>query len=179
MNHDNIKEKFPEYMSEGIMPEEVKAHLEFCKECRDELSILQSLKETSVPEPGEMFFEALPQKIRMSLKEEKKSPFLRRRVPAFASIALVIAAGYVYYTVNRMPVGENDLFSDPFAPQVYDLSGLSADNIPSIADSMEEYEAYLPSGETTFLRELASLREEEMDLLYDNLETKNKNGGVL
>ncbi len=179
MNHDNIKEKLPEYIKEGIMPEEIKAHLESCKECRDELSILQSLKETSVPDPGAMFFETLPQKIRMSLKPEKNKSIFARLVPAFASIALVIALGYIYQMTNKTPLDDWPLFSDPFASQVYDLDELSADNIPLIADSMEEDEAYLPSGETTFLGEIASLSEEEMELLYDNLETKDNKGGIL
>lgn len=178
LGHEDIKERLPEYMKEGVMPDEVKAHLESCKECRDELSILQSLKEISVPDPGAMFFETLPQKIRMSLKEQRKSMSLRRLVPAFASIALVIAVGYIYYMTNKTPLDDWSLFSDPFASQVYDLDELSADNIPSIADSMEE-EAYLPSGETTFLRELAALSEEEMELLYDNLKTKDNKGGIL
>jgi PHP family Zn ribbon phosphoesterase len=178
-NHDDIKEKLPEYISDGFMPEEVKAHLKTCKECRDELSILQALKETSVPEPGEMFFETLPQKIRVLLREKKKKSIFLRLVPAFASIALVIAVGYIYHVTNKTPLDDWPLFSDPFASQVYDLDELSADNIPSIADSIKDEDAYLPSGETTFLRELASLSEEEMELLYDNLKTKNKNGGML
>ena len=179
LSHDDIKERLPEYIKEGIMPGEVKAHLESCKECRDELSILQLLKETSVPDPGAMFFETLPQKIRMLIKEQRKSMFFRRLVPAFALIALVIAAGYIYHITNKTPLDDWSLFSDPFASQVYDLSGLSADNIPSIADSMEDDEAYLPSGETTFMGEIASLSEKEIELLYDNLETKDKKGGIL
>lgn len=178
MNHDDIKERLPEYIRDGFMPEEVKVHLKICKECSEELSILQSFKETSVPDPGGMFFETLPQKIRTSLKEQKKSMFLRRLVPAFALIALVIAVGYIYHMTNKTPLDDWSLFSDPFASQVYDISGLSPDNIPSIAYSMEE-EAYLPSGETTFLRELAALSEEEMELLYDNLKTKDNKGGIL
>jgi len=179
LGHDDIKERLPEYVRDGFMPEEVKVHLKTCKECSEELSILRSLKEAPVPDPGAMFFETLPQKIRMSLKEQRKSMFLRRLVPAFASIALVIAVGYIYHITNKTPLDDWSLFSDPFASQVYDLDELSADNIPSIADYMEEDEAYLPSGETTFLGELASLSEKEIELLYNNLETKNKNGGVL
>lgn len=175
-SHEDIKERLPEYLREGFVPDEVNAHLEACSECSEEISLLRALKGDLVPEPGGMFFETLPQKVRVSLKR-KKGIFVRL-VPAFALIALVVVAGYIYHTMRMPQVEEGFLFSDPFATQVYELSGLSADDIPSIAETIKGNEIYLLE-ETPFLREVASLSSEEIAGLYEVLNIKKKNGGVL
>ncbi len=176
-SHEDIKEKLPEYIREGLIPDEVKAHLRECKECSQEVSLLWTLNKASVPEPGDMFFETLPQKVKASLNEKKKSVFFGL-APAFALIALVVVAGYIYYMMKIPQEDEGFLFSDPFAPQVYDLSGLNADDIPSIASAIKEDEIYFPE-ETPFLREFASLSSEEMEDLYEALNIEKEKGGVL
>lgn len=174
--HEDIKERLPEYVREGLIPDEVKAHLKTCSECSQEVSLLQALNEISVPEPGGMFFETLPQKFRISLKR-KKSIFFRL-VPAFALIVLVVVAGYIYHMVKIPQINKGFLFSDPFASQVYDLSILNADDIPSVAEVIEGDEIYL-SDETPFLREFASLSSGEIEELYESLKIEKENGGVL
>jgi hypothetical protein len=129
-----------------------------------------------VPEPVDMFFETLPQRVRASLYEKKKSIFLRL-APVFAVIVLVVITGYIY-NLTKTPEVDEVSFSDPFAPQVYDLSGLIMDDIPSIADTIDDNEIYLPE-ETSFLREFASLSSEELYDLYEALNIKKENGGVL
>lgn len=175
LDHKEIKQRLPEYVKEGLIPDEVKTHLKTCKECEEELSILQTLKETPVPEPGGMFFETLPQKVRASLKKEKKRSIFFRLAPAFALIVLVVVAGYIYNIITIPTADEELLFSDPLAFQIYDLSSLSADDIPSISVVIEKDELYL-SDETPYLREFAYLSSEEMDDFYDKLTIKN--GGV-
>lgn len=175
LNHKEIKQRLPEYVRDGLIPDEVKAHLKTCKECEEELSILQTLKETPVPEPGGMFFETLPQKVRASLKKEKKKSIFFRLAPAFALIVLVVVAGYIYNIITIPTADEELLFSDPLAFQIYDLSSLSADDIPSISVVIEKDEIYL-SDEPPYLREFAYLSSEEMESLYEELATEN--GGV-
>lgn len=135
-----------------------------------------ALNKAPVPEPVDMFFDTLPQKVRMLLKEKKKSIFLRL-APVFAVIVLVVITGYIYNLTKTPEVNEVS-FSDPFAPQVYDLSGLNADDIPSIAETIEGDEIYL-SEETSFLREFAFLSSEEVEDLYEVLNIEKENGGVL
>ncbi len=98
-SHEDIKEKLPEYIRETHMPDEVEAHLKECCECREEVSLLRELHDMPVPEPGDMFFETLPQRVRVSLKDKKKSLFFRL-APVFALIALVVTAGYIYYMIK-------------------------------------------------------------------------------
>lgn len=174
LGHEEIKERLPEYIREGLIPDEVKAHLKTCKECRQEVSLLQALNEALVPEPGDMFFETLPQRVRMSLKEKKRSIFFRL-APAFALIALVVAIGYIYSVIPIPTTDEEIMFTDPFAFQAYDISDLSEDDVPLISGAIEEDEIYL-SDETGYLREFAYLSSEEMDDFYDKLIIKN--GGV-
>ncbi len=175
LDHEEIKQRLPEYVRDGLIPDEIKAHLKTCKECEEELSILQTLKETPVPEPGGMFFETLPQKVRASLKKEKKKSIFFRLAPAFALIVLVAVAGYIYNIITIPTADEELLFSDHLAFQIYDLSSLSADDIPSISVVIEKDEIYL-SDETPYLREFAYLSSEEMENLYEELATEN--GGV-
>ncbi len=175
-SHEDIKEKLSEYIKGGLVPDEVRTHLKTCKECSQEVSLLRALNEVSVPEPGDMFFETLPQRVRASLHEKKKSIFFRL-APAFALIVLVVITGYIY-NLTKTPEVDEVSFSDPFAPQVYDLSGLITDDIPSIADTIDDNEIYLPE-ETSFLREFASLSSEELEDLYEALNIKKENGGVL
>ncbi len=175
LGHEEIKERLPEYVREGLIPDEVKAHLKTCKECEEELSILQALKEAPVPEPGGMFFETLPQKIRASLKKEKKKSFFFRLAPAFAVIMLVVAISYIYSVIPIPATDEEIMFTDPLASQAYDLSDLSAEDVPLISGGIEEDEIYL-SDETSYLREFAYLSSEELESLYEELATEN--GGV-
>jgi len=176
LNHEDIKERLPEYIRAEAVPAEVKAHLEKCIECSREISLLQALNEAAVPEPGNMFFETLPQKVRISLKRKKS--FLLRLAPAFALIAIAVAAGLIYYMTSEPHFDNGFLLSDPFASPVYELSGLSPDDLPSISDTIQDEEIYLSEG-TPFQWEFAALSSEEMKDLYENLKIKKENGGVL
>lgn len=176
LNHEDIKEKLPEYIRAKAVPDEVKTHLEKCIECSQEISLLQALNEAVVPEPGNMFFETLPQKVRISLK--RKKGFLLRLAPAFALITVAVAAGFIYYMASEPHLDNGLLLSDPFASQVYELSGLSPDDLPSISDTIQDEGIYL-SKETPFQWEFAALSSEEMKDLNENLKIKEENGGVL
>lgn len=176
LNHEDIKERLPEYIKEAAIPDEVKTHLGKCIECSQELSLLQALNKATVPEPGNMFFETLPQKVRISLK--RKKGFLLRLAPAFALIAVAVAAGFIYHMTSEPHLDNGFLLSDPFASQVYELSGLSPDDLPSISDTIQDEEIYL-SEETPFQWEFATLSSEEMKDLNENLKIKKENGGVL
>jgi len=176
LNHEDIKEKLPEYIRAEAVPDEVKTHFEKCIECSQEISLLQALNEATVPEPGNMFFETLPQKVRISLK--KKKSFLLRMAPAFALIAVAVVTGFIYHVTSKPHLDNGFLFSDPFASQVYELSGLSPDDLPSISDTIQYEEIYL-SEETPFHWEFAALSSEEMKDLNENLKIKKENGGAL
>lgn len=176
-NHEEIGERLPEYSRCTALPDEVASHLKECTECRREIALLQELSGTEVPEPGGLFFETLPQKVRLSLQVKKKS-FFYRFAPVFAMLVLAVTAGYIYFMVQS-PVQLDELyaFTDPFAPQLYDLSELSEDDIPSIPDNGEGEELYA-SEATLFFRDFSYLSSEEMEALYEALSIEQTNGGV-
>jgi hypothetical protein len=177
LDHEEIRERLPDYSRGTHLPDEVASHLKECSECRKEIALLQELSGSEVPEPGGLFFETLPQRVRLSLQVKRKS-FFYRFAPVFAMIFLAVTAGYIYFTVQS-PVQIEELyaFSDPFAPQIYDLSDLSEDDIPLIPDTVDGEELYA-SETTPFFRDLSSLSTEEMEVLYEDLSIEQTNGGV-
>jgi hypothetical protein len=175
-NHDEIRENLPEYTRSGDIPDNVREHLSICRECREEFSLLQELNKMQVPEPNGLFFETLPQKIRVSVKQPGKKWF-SRLVPAFASVCLVIIAAYAFLTLGTGPVDEGLEFIDPFAPEIYDLSGINAEDIQPIEETFSGDEIYLAEEETLYT-EFAYLSDEEIEALYEALGNE-QNGGVL
>ncbi len=176
-SHEEVIEKLPEYVKRGFIPDDIRTHIDTCGECSQEFFLLTALNEVSVTEPGDMFFDALPQKIRASAKREKKG-FFFRLIPVFALFAVLVIGGYVYYMVKMPGAGDGFLFSDPFASHVYDLNGLNPGDIPSIDDTIVEFEMYL-SGGSPYIREFASLDSDELEDLYEALSLQKENGGVL
>jgi hypothetical protein len=178
LSHEDIKTRLPEYISGVSMPEEVETHLKECRECMEEASLLREILEIKVPDPGNMFFKTLSQKVRVSLKEKKKGLFLRF-APAFTLLLLVVTTGYLYYRLKTPDMaGEELSFSNPLASQPYDLSGFSVEDIPSINENLEG-EALYDTEDISFAEEFASLNAEEIEALYESINMNNKNGGVL
>jgi hypothetical protein len=74
--HDeNIKDLLPAYREQGLDPREldrVRIHLDSCGDCRAELALLGLLAEESVPDPGEEFWAAMPERVRRAVHEQKE-----------------------------------------------------------------------------------------------------------
>jgi hypothetical protein len=176
-NHEEIRERLPEYIKSGQVPDWVKNHIMECSECKMDFSMLLELHKVPVPESGEMFFETLPQKVVASLN--KKRSFFWRLIPALSIITLFIIAGSIYYLLRTSPENGALLFTDPLSYQIHDLSILSEDEIPLITiGEIKEDEIYL-SGETHLFEELVYLSAGELEELSKALETKKEKGGVL
>jgi hypothetical protein len=176
-NHEEIRERLPEYIKSGQVPDWVKNHIMECSECRMDFSMLLELHKVPVPDPGEMFFETLPQRVVASL--DKRKNFFLRFVPALSIITLFIIAGSIYYLLRTSSENGTLLFTDPLSYQIHDLNILSEDDIPSITlGEIKENEIYL-SGETRLFEELVYLSAEELEELIKALETKKEKGGVL
>jgi hypothetical protein len=170
-NHEQIKSKLPEYIRGDSLPDEIDAHLKECSECRNEASLLRDLLHVPVPEPGGMFFDTLPQKVRASLSNDRKSPFFRL-APAFGLIALLIITGFIYYVIKTPDTAE-DLYSfiDPLTSQIYDLSDVQEDDIPSAIEIIEGEERLL-SDVSLFSGEFAYLSADEMETIYETINTQ-------
>ena len=170
--HDEIKEELPRYIKEGLLPDEVKEHLEACSECSEDGYLLKAINRCHVPEPGGMFFETLPQKVRASVHIKKRNIFFRF-TPVFALIVLVIAGSYIYHFAGISETDGLYVFSDPLSQPVYNLSALNPEDVP-FNEIIEEDGIFLD--ESNFLMEFVSLNADEIEGLFEALE---KNGGVL
>lgn len=79
MKCKNIREKLTEYLDGGLSPElrkDIETHIGDCVSCRRELEslkkILSSVKEVSVPDPGELFWVNFLPEVRRKISEENK-----------------------------------------------------------------------------------------------------------
>ncbi len=74
--HDeNIKDLLPAYREQVLdQPEldRVRIHLESCEDCRRSLVLLELLAEESVPDPGEAYWAALPERVHRAVREAKE-----------------------------------------------------------------------------------------------------------
>jgi hypothetical protein len=74
-NDENTKDLLPAYREQGLDPREmdrVRIHLEACEDCRADLDLLGLLAEESVPDPGEAFWLAMPERVHRAVQEEKE-----------------------------------------------------------------------------------------------------------
>ena len=76
---NDIKELLPLYRSRELDEPErklVEEHLRSCRDCRTELSLLEMMAEEAVPDPGEAFWAAMPERIEREVRLQKmKRPF--------------------------------------------------------------------------------------------------------
>ncbi|MDI6890757.1 MAG: zf-HC2 domain-containing protein [Thermodesulfovibrionales bacterium] len=188
LDHNKIKEILPKYL-EGSLPEEmrndVKAHLKDCQDCRDELSFITELVRIEVPDPGDLFWEILPQKVRGAVETKRdkrfslKSLFLRR-LPAVAAIAALLLLVLIYTNTKKKGIPELEQTLTPSTVTVLDYSDITEKDIPIITERLAVDELYLCSENFTgysYYVEFASLDSKEMDSLYEALKKEQGTGG--
>ncbi len=182
LTHEEIKERLPEYFREEDIPEEIKAHIDSCADCREEFLFLAGLREAGaagIHENADLFFKTLPRKVRISLKGRKtRRNLLFRFASAAALIVIIIAIGYFH-----QPKTPEETYpsSDPFSYQFTDLSWIRENDIPSIADTLESNGAYAGEKnpfEYSYHKELVSLSSENIKSFVETLDSKQKKGGV-
>jgi len=188
--HEEITELLPEHLK-GSLPRElgneVQAHLEGCEECRNEVSFLREIVESEVPDPGDLFWQSLPRRVRLTIEEKKKQRkrfllgFLGRRLPVAAAIALalLLTLTYIYPFKDKASV-QDPFFKDPLTASVSDYSDATEKDIPLIAEEITIDESYLPREnylELSYHKEFASLSAGEMESLYEVLKEEHQSGG--
>ena len=192
LDHDRIKDTLPDYLK-GFLPEEMRSeienHIKDCVDCREELSFIKELVEIEVPDPGDLFWQTLPQRVRGTVEEKKekrysfKSLFFRP-LPIAATIAGLFLLVLTYTTTMQKKeikeISEAEPFSSPFTVAVVDYSSISEKDIPLIEERLDINEVYLPPGnllEFSYYKEFASLSSKELDSLYEVLKKEKTNGG--
>ncbi len=184
-DHNGIKEMLPEYLKGSLTEEfrgDIEAHLEECRECRDELSFITKLIDINVPDPGELFWKTLPLKVRGAVEREKagrfslKSLLRQLPLPVAAATALLLILIVTYVKKEEQTPELALFFKDPFTAEVMDYSGITEKDIPLTIDRVTDKAMYIQPEDFedySYYREFASLSSKEMESLYEALKTGN------
>jgi hypothetical protein len=182
--HDEIKEMLPEYikgsLSEGLK-KDVKTHLKKCQECKEEASFLSELIKIDVPDPGNLFYKTLLQRVKGALKEESESRFSLRAI-FLRPIPIAIAAAFILFltfifTRNGKIKEFDPFFKDPFTVSVLDYSNINEKDIISKDLSIDERYINGDFMGYSYVREFAYLDSNEINSLYEALKREQKTGG--
>lgn len=182
--HDEIKEMLPEYLRDALsegLKKDVKAHLKKCQECKEEASCLSELIKIDVPDPGELFYKTLSQRVKGALKDENEGSFslwslFFRPIPVAITAAFILLLTFTL-TRNGKIKGFDPFFKDPFTVSVLDYSGLSEKDIISKDLSIDERYIHEDFMGYSYVREFAYLNPSEIDGLYEALKKEQKTGG--
>lgn len=185
--HEEIKEMLPDYLN-GSLTEDtrnnIETHLKECKECRNELAFISGIASVDVSDPGDLFWQTLPKRVRGAIEKERVDRFSLRRLllrplPVAAAIAALLLLVFTY-TKREEPLELDPFFNDPFTVAVLDYNGITERDIPLITESLISDELYLISEnftEHSYHREFSSLGSKEMEGLYEALKKEQLTGG--
>jgi hypothetical protein len=127
-----IKDLLPAYVEQGLGREgmqSVKDHIDRCADCRAEVSLLRSMAEEPVPDPGPAFWASMPDRVYRQVQEELRRPagkgfdagrFLQRcTLPrwAFTTATLGVVLVLSWFIVRQIPQNK-----EANLPQGYELS---------------------------------------------------------
>lgn len=188
LSHKDIKFLLADYKKGklgGDIESMIKAHLNECEECKEELSLINELCDINIPDPGDLFWEALPRRvIDVSRNKDRRVGLLHwliRPVPALTGlifIVLVTAISLYFYTKTGdfyMPGS-----GDPLSVSLVELSDLQEKDIVNTLEDMivEDPEiAYeLTFNGNSIYLDIAYLTETEMGSLENILKTEMKGG---
>ncbi|MBI5180085.1 MAG: zf-HC2 domain-containing protein [Nitrospirae bacterium] len=186
LNHEKIKEMLPEYLRGSLSEElkkDVKAHLKKCHECKEEIFYLSELIKIDVPEPGDLFYKTLPQRVKGSLKDESERRFSLRSIffrPILAATAAVFIALIIFTFTRNGKIKEFDpFFKDPFTASVLDYSDIDISERDIVSKDLAIDERYIHEDFMgySYVREFAYLDSNEIDGLYEALKKEQKIGG--
>ena len=186
--HKEIKDLLPEYLNNSLSNEvrnRIDTHLEECRECRVELSFISELRGAEDPDPGDLFWATLPQRVRSAIKEENSRRFTLRPLffkglAASAAVAALLFLVLTYTGTKKNVDITSDLFYDPYSAEVMDYSDLTAKDIPAISGNTadDDLSVYPQSAaEHSLYSEVASLNSGEIEGLCEALKNEQKAGG--
>ncbi|MCK9418537.1 MAG: zf-HC2 domain-containing protein [Nitrospirae bacterium] len=204
-NDETIKELLPAYREQVLDPLEkltVVSHLASCDDCRTELALLSMMAEETVPDPGEAFWAAMPDRVSQAVQKSqtKRKTFdlswllSRMTLPRWTWAAatmgtvLIISWFFVMPLQNRMemPQSQGNEFADETAAtgsvSVADLDNNELSTIDSWAGSelasiAQEAEPVLGNGrDVDIYEELEALNAGEIKRLSKMLEQVRQEG---
>jgi anti-sigma factor RsiW len=204
-NDKTIKELLPAYMEQALDQAEklrVVSHLASCDDCRTELSLLRMMSEETVPDPGEAFWAAMPERVSQAVQKrltKKKTFDLSRLLDrmtfprwtwAAATVGTVLLISWFVITPvqknTELPQSEADEFSDELsATGSVSVADLDHDEVSTIdtwagselASIGQEAEPVLVSGrDINIYEEFEDLNAREVERLSKMLEQIRREG---
>lgn len=185
-NHGEIREMFPEYLK-GTLSEDlrktIEVHIRECSSCRSELSMMSELVSLDAPDPGDLYWATLPQKVEGLVRERKDNHFPARSlflkfVPAAAALAILLVL--LLTGAGRNLLYESGTYNDPSRVTYSDYDDLTQEDIYVLTDKTAGDTLYMEPEdilEYSYHGEFASLSSEEIDSLYEALKTEKTLGG--
>ncbi len=185
-DHEEIRELLPECLKDtlaGDVKDRVESHLKDCTDCRDEMAFLAGITRVEAPDPGDLFWNTLPRKVKHAIEEKKPGfslKYLFGGLPVAAVAALLLLVLISSPARKKNVPAQDIIFGDPLSASVSDYHDITEKDIPEITAQLTDDELYLPHENFTghsYYREVASLSATEMDSLYKALERKQPAGG--
>jgi len=183
--HNRVMAQLADYLH-GNLDETARTvvdrHLSECNECREELAVLKTLQDLEVPDPGELYWKTLPQRVRVTVEERRRRPLSILesffRPLSVATAALLIVVSLLLYMKVFRDGGFDPLFEDPLAAESIDYSEIPESAIPPIRVA-----GYEPDGnggysyDYSFYEDLETMGPEELDSLLKTLDGNQYYGG--
>jgi Putative zinc-finger len=205
-NDFNIKELLPSYEEQALDPTDTKRvedHLALCEECRLEASLLRTMVADVVPDPGDAFWSAMPDRIYRAVQEQKlhKKRFSiswftdRLAMPRWVLAASTVGVAIVISLLSlrslqpggKIPFSPGYEFSDEITgSRLMNVSELSQDEAAAIdtwtgkelTSIAQEAEPVLVSNRNDDIdEELGELNSKEIQRLAQMLDQWKQQGG--
>jgi anti-sigma factor RsiW len=149
-----IKELLPEYQAQQLQNAEkdrIEKHLESCEDCRTEVALLHMMEEETIPDPGEAYWAAMPDRVYRAVEAHKARNrgfdlswlldwfMMPRWVVAAATAVMVLALSwYVIHPLPNQPGAPApkgyDLSDEIAGSEEPHLSSLDTDQLATVAD---------------------------------------------
>lgn len=201
----DIKELLPVYLEQGLDGPErirVETHLNRCEDCRAELSLLRMMAESTVPDPGAVFWSTMPERVfrAVQMDKAKKWPFdvswlvdrlsLPRWVFGTAAVGIVLIVSWLAVHSlqhgSEMRVSQGYELSDgPVVADEVTINELDDDQLDTVASwagnelssfAREASPVMASISETDIAEELAELNAKEAERLSAMLDQWKEEG---
>jgi anti-sigma factor RsiW len=204
-NDRTIKELLPAYLEQALDQSDkrrVEGHLTSCDDCRTELSFLRMMADETVPDPGEGFWAAMPERVSQAVqkRQTKKKAFdlprlfdrmtFPRWTWAAATMGTVLIISWFIISplqknAGMPPQSQGDEVADETAAGSISVADLDHDELSTIetwaggelASIAQETESFLENRRNTDIHEeLEELNIGEIEQLSKMLEQIRREG---
>lgn len=180
--HEEVSDMIPDYLHGRITGEEkqrVEKHVQECPNCRAEVSFISDVMTLEAPDPGPLYWQTLPAKVRSLAAETKERGSFRlffRPVPALLTAVLCLAVMIsTFYMQSGREFSEEAYIEEPLSYAMLDVSDISDEDVTGVMEEWYEDsladDTYIDDEELySYYSDLAMLDEYEYQSLVNVLE---------